>query len=400
MRESSVRLALLALSAVSGCAALIYQIVWFQASLAIGASALSLGVLPAVFLGGLCIGSLLADRSRRRAAIRCARTPQSSSGSPRSARSRSPRSRRSAASTPRGPATVSPALALRLLVAALALLPATILLGATLPAVAPSREPAGRRGVLGLFYAANIAGAVAGSLLAAFYLLSRTTRTSRRSSRSRSTSAVAAARHLARGAHGATSRSDAGSVGACRRALADPVAIGLSGMTALSGEMLWTRNLSLLFGGTVYAFALILAVFLLGLGAGSAAGAALGRRIDARRRSRGANSACAAIAGARTRSRAPCPIGRSTSRCRRRQRSRSQVDLLRTAFAIMPAALLWGASFPLALAASTSVRATRARLTAHVSSLYAANTAGTIVGALATSFVLVPALGSALTQQL
>ena len=67
----------------------------------------------------------------------------------------------------------------------------------------------------------------------------------------------------------------------------------------------------------------------------------------------------------------------------------------------MPAALLWGASFPLALAASTSVRATGERDTRRtVSSLYAANTAGTIVGALATSFVLVPALGSALTQQL
>ena len=63
MRESNVRLALLALSAASGCAALIYQIVWFEAlSLAIGASAISLGLLPAVFLGGLCLGSLLAER--------------------------------------------------------------------------------------------------------------------------------------------------------------------------------------------------------------------------------------------------------------------------------------------------------------------------------------------------
>src|SRR5690606_9575597 len=47
----------------------------------------------------------------------------------------------------------------------------------------------------------------------------------------------------------------------------------LSGMTALAAEVLWTRHLALLFGPTVYAFALILAVFLLGLGAGSGAGA-------------------------------------------------------------------------------------------------------------------------------
>src|SRR3954449_11674323 len=51
------------LFAVSGCAALIYQIVWFQLlSFAIGASALSLGVLLPTYLGGLCIGSLLLPR--------------------------------------------------------------------------------------------------------------------------------------------------------------------------------------------------------------------------------------------------------------------------------------------------------------------------------------------------
>src|SRR5690606_37814965 len=58
------------------------------------------------------------------------------------------------------------------------------------------------------------------------------------------------------------------------------VTVGLSGMTALTAEVLWTRHLALLFGPTVYAFALILAVFLLGLGAGSGAGAVASRRLD------------------------------------------------------------------------------------------------------------------------
>ena len=40
------------------------------------------------------------------------------------------------------------------------------------------------------------------------------------------------------------------------------VAIGVSGMTALSAQVLWTRLLSLLFGATVYTFSLILGVFL------------------------------------------------------------------------------------------------------------------------------------------
>ena len=74
-----------------------------------------------------------------------------------------------------------------------------------------------------------------------------------------------------------------------------------------------------------------------------------------------------------------------------------QLDLLRTAYVVLPAALLWGASFPLALAAA--VRAGEAPRRA-VGRLYAANTAGAIVGALATTFVLVAALGSQRTQQL
>src|SRR5437016_10185935 len=47
----------------SGCAALIYEIVWFQMlQLVIGSSAVSLGVLLGTFMGGMCLGSLLLPR--------------------------------------------------------------------------------------------------------------------------------------------------------------------------------------------------------------------------------------------------------------------------------------------------------------------------------------------------
>src|SRR5450759_4947773 len=47
------------LLAASGCSALIYEIVWYQLLLlAIGSTAVSLGVLLATFMGGLCLGSL------------------------------------------------------------------------------------------------------------------------------------------------------------------------------------------------------------------------------------------------------------------------------------------------------------------------------------------------------
>ena len=47
----------------SGCAALIYEVVWFQLlQLVIGSSAISLGVLLGTFMGGMCLGSYLLPR--------------------------------------------------------------------------------------------------------------------------------------------------------------------------------------------------------------------------------------------------------------------------------------------------------------------------------------------------
>src|SRR5215471_17299381 len=50
---------LLLLFAGSGCSALIYEVAWYQLlQLAIGSTSVSLGILLATFMGGLCIGSL------------------------------------------------------------------------------------------------------------------------------------------------------------------------------------------------------------------------------------------------------------------------------------------------------------------------------------------------------
>src|SRR5881409_1862137 len=56
--NAAVPIILLLLLAGSGCAALIYEIVWFQLlQLVIGSSAVSLGLLLAAYMGGLCVGS-------------------------------------------------------------------------------------------------------------------------------------------------------------------------------------------------------------------------------------------------------------------------------------------------------------------------------------------------------
>src|SRR5678816_4378285 len=51
----------------SGCAALIYEVVWYQMlQLAIGSTSISVGVLLATFMGGLCLGSLGLSRMQTR----------------------------------------------------------------------------------------------------------------------------------------------------------------------------------------------------------------------------------------------------------------------------------------------------------------------------------------------
>ena len=69
----------------------------------------------------------------------------------------------------------------------------------------------------------------------------------------------------------------AGETPALQRSWPVYLTIALSGMCALAAEVIWTRLLSLMLGGTVYAFSIILAVFLVGLGVGSGCGAFLAR---------------------------------------------------------------------------------------------------------------------------
>jgi spermidine synthase len=73
-----------------------------------------------------------------------------------------------------------------------------------------------------------------------------------------------------------------------------------------------------------------------------------------------------------------------------------QLDLLRALWTILPATVLWGASFPLALASLAATPQDSGRLAARV---YGANTLGAIVGALAFSFIAIPQMGTRHSQQ-
>jgi spermidine synthase len=78
-----------------------------------------------------------------------------------------------------------------------------------------------------------------------------------------------------------------------------------------------------------------------------------------------------------------------------------QVDLARTLFAVLPGAVLWGASFPLALAAASegATADSNSDTGRIVGRVYAANTLGAIVGSVITGLVLIPWIGTKGAQQ-
>jgi spermidine synthase len=357
--------------------------------LVVGSTAVSLGILLATFMGGLCLGSLLLPRVA---------PPQL-------------HPLRVYAALEFGTGILGLLVLLfmpfvagipfRAIVAAICLLPPTILMGATLPALARAVESAANRtSWLGLLYAANIAGGVLGCLLSGFYLL-------RRYDVSTATYVAVAINVSVAGlallcGAGALARAPAPSpVKAGQGPAADLgvrptkalyLAIALSGFCALACEAIWTRLLGLLFGASVYALALILAVFLTGLGIGSGLGSLLCRLVSDPRRAFGCCQflAAAGIAWAAYNLTASFPYWPIDPSISSNIWFSFQLDLARAFWALLPATLFWGASFPLALGAA-SAEPDAAKLMARI---YSANTLGAIAGALAASLLLIASVGS------
>ena len=389
--------ALLLLFAGSGCSALIYEIVWYQLlQLVIGSTAVSLGVLLATCMGGLCLGSLLLPRflSPSRHPLRVYAAVELGIGL-------------CGILALVGMPLVSgiyvaaaahgfPSVLLRALICAACLLPPTMLMGASLPAAARWLKTSAE-GVswMGLLYGANTAGAVFGCLLAGFYLLRVFDMATATFMAAGINLAVALASLLLARLSPHRTAAEASPVDGAGVSGYWPVyaAIALSGAGALGAEVVWTRLLGLMLGATVYTFSIILSIFLVGLGIGSAVGSIVLRSIARPRVTMGCCQMALAAAVAWTAwmlsdSLPYWPINPflSTSLW-----YTFQLDMVRCLWAILPAALLWGASFPLALAAVAPRGGDPGRLVGRV---YAANTGGAIVGALAFSMVLIPWIGT------
>jgi spermidine synthase len=403
-QSGRILFALALLLAGSGAAALIYEIVWLQLlQLVIGSSAVSLGLLLAAYMGGLCLGSWLLPRlvpatlhplrvyGYLEAGIAVLGIA-ALFGVPIVGRLYLA-----------GATQGTLGLLLRGLVAAICLLPPTLLMGGSLPAISRWVGSSARGASwLGYLYSANIAGAVFGCLLAGFYLLRIFDMRIATYAAAAINIVVAIASLALAGYIPASAQDEAPTLATTVRpagATVVFVAIGLSGLCALGAEVVWTRLLSLLLGGTVYTFSIILAVFLFGLWAGSSLGSALGRRMAEPRLGLAAIQVLAALSigwTAYTLSNS-LPFWPVDPWLARDPWFNFELDLARCVWAISPATVLWGASFPLALASVSRVGIDPARTSGEV---YAANTLGSIIGSLAFSLLLIPQLGTRVSQQL
>jgi spermidine synthase len=393
------RLLLLLLFAGSGCSALIYEIVWYHLlQLAIGSTAYSLGILLATFMGGLCLGSYLlprlSPRTRRHPLLVYAGIEAAIALCGLAELVLIPLIDRLYIS---GAQDGVAGMLMRGVICAVSLLPPTMLMGASLPAIVRwARSGAdGRPSWWGLLYGANTMGAVAGCLLAGFWLL-------RVYDIYVATFAAAAINLTVAGLSFLLARGpviDSESVEAPRGPRDWPVLIAIfcSGAAALGAEIVWTRLMGLMFGATVYAFSIILAVFLAGLAIGTAFASSLVKRVEPR----AALGWCQMLAGLGVAWAAYAiafhlpfwPIDPLLSQA---PRYTFEIDIVRSIFAILPPALFWGAAFPLAFAAARA----GSDPGRTVGEIYAANTLGAIAGALASSIFLVPWLGTVGTQRL
>ena len=432
---------LLVLFAASGCSALIYEIVWYQLlQLAIGSTAVSMGVLLATFMGGLCIGSLALPRltSRGWHPLRVYAWLEAGIGIfGLLALVTLPLINRVYIA---GLASGLPGMLLRGILAAACMLIPTILMGASLPAISRWIE-ATPEGVSwwGILYGGNTAGAVVGCLLAGFYLL-RVHDTYIATYWAAALNGVIALLSFALASRvpassgastiealGEGSQNEAKAEGlhnakaedlhnAQAEASTYPVylTIAISGACALGAEVVWTRLMGMLLGATVYVFSIILAVFLIGLAIGSGLAAMLLRsatshslamRLARSRRALGWSQIFAAFGIAWTAymiadSLPYWPIDVMLTKSPWHM---FQLDMARSLWAILPATLFWGASFPLALGAAQGVAAqNNLEQQDHgrtVGAVYAANTLGAIAGALGVSLVLVPWIGTQNSQR-
>ncbi len=410
------RRAIMAIFLLSGAAGLVYEVVWArQLVLVFGNTTQAISAILTGYFSGIAIGSViggrLADRVRRSLrlygllelvlVVLVLTTPVLFRGLHELYRS----GYASLAGTPTVLQLIRYGLAL------LALAPATVLMGATLPTLsrhlARDQRDLGRS--FGSLYAANTVGAVIGTLVAGLLLieiigLTFTLVVGAAGSATAGLAALALDRRRARDAgpvaapelaepeapakpEGTADQSAAGSSSnvAMPELTADSqihrIAIAVafvSGATSLGYQLLWTRLLASGSGNSTYVFTLILSIFLVGI--------AFGAWVITRSTRRSVN-AVATLGAIQLLIAAIVVVGTVLL-----SDQAPRISFIpRVILTVLPATLAIGATLPLA---SSLVGTGAGRIGRDTGLLLGANTIGAIVGTFLVPFVLIPAIGS------
>jgi len=280
---------------------------------------------------------------------------------------------------------------IHLIGAFLVLVPCTALMGATLPllaryAVSDDSQVGPRIGVL---YSVNTLGAIAGTLVAAFALLPELgLRYTVFVGVAGNAIVFIAAASLARGIGSIEPETSSDSAGARQRFHWILPAMTLSGAVSFIYEVLWTRLLGQVLGGSTAAFASMLSSFLLGIALGSALASRLAKTREA---------AAAGFAFAQ--------LGIGVLAWIAFRASEYLPDLAHAVGAnpaapaagaaaagiiLLPVTLCIGATFPFAVRLLARDAAEAATVSGRV---YAWNTVGSILGAILAGFLFLPMLG-------
>jgi spermidine synthase len=402
---------------LSGLTALVYEVAWVRLfALELGAEVHAVAIVVAAFFLGLALGGWLfgrlADRVRR--PIRLYGLLEIGIGTTALLL---PTVLESVASVIR-PLLLAPTgggiagVVFRFAPAFVLLLAPTILMGGTLPVLARAlarRHPQVAEGT-GALYALNTLGAAAGTFVTGFVLLATLGL--------RATTGLAAGVNLAIGVtllllsdRTAEQRAGATLPGTGEPTARPPspagsddaspgrsvfaillAAFAVSGFATMAYQVLWTRAFAQTFQNSIYSFTAILTAYLLGIGGGSLYLALKARAVRRPAFWFGIVQALIGVAAIGT----LAPI-----------RNRHESAVL--ASAVVPGSWLWipteeflfalgvlcvptflmGAAFPVLVKAA--VRGSE-RVGRRVGALYAANTAGGVLGPLAAAFVLLPLL--------
>ncbi len=382
----------------SGAAGLVYESLWLRSfGLVFGNTTDAIAVVLATFMGGLALGAALCTRARVASPLRTYALVEMGIAAtavvtlPLLGALPSLYAGAELLRSLEGPAD----LAARVLAVGVILLPATVLLGATVPLAV---EVLARRGdnahqSLGRLYRVHTLGGGLGVAVGPFVLLPLLGVTG--------TFVAAAFANLLIGAFAwrASQEEEDNPAPAASVVDAGPTTPTLplfAGLAAASGaftfavEVIWTRSLALVIGSSVYAFASMLLAVLLGIAAGAAVYERVRTRIGRPLVVLGLlflGVGIATIASVVVIGRLPLAFLFVMKQIPVSFAAYSVAGLGLALAALLPVTVLLGVTFPLLLhlTEGTAVRST--------GRLYAWNTAGAVLGALVADLVLVTATG-------